>query len=334
MKCNWMNPAAAAIFGIVLLSVPLAAAQRDAESDSKAKAKTGEATAPLQDPEAKKDAEPPRKPDAESQAEEKEAKDKKAEEKKSDEKKADSKPAKSDRKRSGLGILVEGGGQQGLSIVKVEEDSVAADAGLKQDDRIISVDGWTFRNPRQLQAYLGNQHGRGVPFLIERDGERQTIQVQMEEPQDGAWLGVYLREPEEEDSDGARVTQVFPGGPAARAGVRPGDVIVKVKDKKVTGPVDLVDAIDELEPKSEAEITVLRDDREMKLTAQLGSRLGMLVRGQGGQGFPDDRGLDLEGLEGFSPFARQDEKFRRLEEALNDLKEEVKLLREKLEKEK
>jgi serine protease Do len=42
------------------------------------------------------------------------------------------------------------------------------------------------------------------------------------------------------DVRGAVVTDVVPGGPAAEAGLRPGDVIVEVNRKRVQSPQDVV----------------------------------------------------------------------------------------------
>jgi len=62
---------------------------------------------------------------------------------------------------------------------------------------------------------------------------------------------------------GARVTSVSPGGPAAEAGIRAGDLIVNVNDQEVTGrdaPHRLMKIIHEAKPDTKLVVHVLRDD--------------------------------------------------------------------------
>lgn len=75
-----------------------------------------------------------------------------------------------------------------------------------------------------------------------------------------------------------RVTRVYPGGPAQRAGMRPGDIITHIDGKKVTA--DLADAIyngilrapDELVIPKETSFTVLRAGRAEPLKLAAGRR--------------------------------------------------------------
>lgn len=49
------------------------------------------------------------------------------------------------------------------------------------------------------------------------------------------WLGIYTNE----EQGRLFVTRVASGGPAEKAGIQPGDIILKVKDQRVTGQADL-----------------------------------------------------------------------------------------------
>ena len=63
--------------------------------------------------------------------------------------------------------------------------------------------------------------------------------------------------------DGARVTGVSPGGPAAEAGIRAGDLIVNVNGKDVTGrdaPRRMMRIVQETKPDTKLVVRVLRDD--------------------------------------------------------------------------
>ena len=111
-----------------------------------------------------------------------------------------------------------------------------------------------------------------------------------------AIIGVQL-EPAGEGS-GARVREVSPGGPAAEAGIRAGDVVVAVNGTAITGPEptrQVVRIMHEVKPDSRVAVRVLRDGkpREFTLTAR------------GGPVFDFDLGMsDLPVMQGAFMFQR------------------------------
>jgi C-terminal processing protease CtpA/Prc len=241
--------------------------------------------------------------------------------------------------RANLGIEFDAQAEGGLSIARIEEESIAARAGLRPHDRIVSVDGRTFANQRQLQAYLSGQFGRRVPLVIERGGLEYTVHLTTNEQADTAWLGVYL-EDNEENQSGARIVQVFPAGPAARAGLRPGDVVVKVNGRDVAGAPELIAVIEGLEPRSRIDLAVVRNNQEVPLTAVLGSRESFVFRGQRDEESRDGRSFDPDDeFSNIPPFAmqleherRMYEQHQRIEEEIRKLQEEVRKLREALQR--
>jgi putative serine protease PepD len=64
---------------------------------------------------------------------------------------------------------------------------------------------------------------------------------------------------------------VVPGGPAARAGLRPGDVIVKVGNQPVSSAYALMDAIRSLAPGSRVALTFRRYGQTQQAEITLGS---------------------------------------------------------------
>jgi multidrug efflux pump subunit AcrA (membrane-fusion protein) len=66
----------------------------------------------------------------------------------------------------------------------------------------------------------------------------------------------------------ARVESVQTGGPADKAGIRPGDVIVKVGPKPIKGYPDLVDALRTYKPDGKVKLKILRekDESDVELT--------------------------------------------------------------------
>lgn len=82
--------------------------------------------------------------------------------------------------------------------------------------------------------------------------------------------------------DGARVLEVSPGGPAADAGIRAGDVIVGVNGTEVKGEDaarEIVKAIREVKPDSKLDLRVLRDGKTRVVTVT--ARPGPVVMAMG-----------------------------------------------------
>ncbi len=72
--------------------------------------------------------------------------------------------------------------------------------------------------------------------------------------------------------DGALVVAVQRGGPADKAGVRPGDVIVRLGDTAIAQPEDLASATMQLDPGTRVALEVIRDGKRGTADVQLGQR--------------------------------------------------------------
>jgi serine protease Do len=68
------------------------------------------------------------------------------------------------------------------------------------------------------------------------------------------------------DKKGALVTEVMPGGPADKAGLKKYDVIVEFNGQKVDSPNDLKFKVADIQPGSKANIKVVRDGKEQSFT--------------------------------------------------------------------
>jgi len=68
------------------------------------------------------------------------------------------------------------------------------------------------------------------------------------------------------DGQGALVSQVEQGGPADRAGVKPGDVIVEYNGQPVTNNDDLIDRVVRTTPGTSVPMKVLRDKQGKPLS--------------------------------------------------------------------
>ena len=81
--------------------------------------------------------------------------------------------------------------------------------------------------------------------------------------------------------EGAFVEQVEAGKPADKAGVKPGDTIVKVDNVPVKDTRDLIGYVSGKAPGSKVQLEVVRDGKPQSLTANLAERKDESVNGKG-----------------------------------------------------
>lgn len=92
------------------------------------------------------------------------------------------------------------------------------------------------------------------------------------------WLGVYIQDMDEAMAEalelsstrGAVVSDVIDDSPAERAGVKVGDVILKVDDQAIQNSTDLKNKIASYAPETEVQLAINRDGRERTLRVRLG----------------------------------------------------------------
>jgi len=88
-----------------------------------------------------------------------------------------------------------------------------------------------------------------------------------------AMLGVTT----EKGDKGAEIQDITKESGAAKAGLKEGDVITKIDDKKIEDADDLTAVVKAHKPGDKVNITYLRDDKEQKTTAELGRWKGVNV---------------------------------------------------------
>lgn len=74
------------------------------------------------------------------------------------------------------------------------------------------------------------------------------------------------------NGNGYKVSGVTEGGPAAKAGMLPGDIIVKFGNKTVNNIYDFMYAMGEFSPGDKVDVVVLRDGKEVTLNMELTSK--------------------------------------------------------------
>lgn len=71
---------------------------------------------------------------------------------------------------------------------------------------------------------------------------------------------------------GELIGRIEPGQPAEKAGLRQGDIVIKVGDKEVTPDTTLSYLVANVQPGTRLPLTILRDGKQMTVTATVGTR--------------------------------------------------------------
>ena len=121
----------------------------------------------------------------------------------------------------------------------------------------------------------------GIGFAVPVDTARQVMEALIRGGSvKRGWIGVEPRDLTAELAEslalpvksGVLITGVLQDGPAARGGLRPGDVVLKVGDKPVLSTSDLFSAVAALQPESTAVIAVQRGAEQVRVKVAVGER--------------------------------------------------------------
>jgi len=243
-----------------------------------------------------------------------------------------------------LGVAVEANeaGKTGVVVRDVQPDSPAGKAGLKDGDRIITAGDQAVKSFDDLRnAVAAHKPGDKLALKVERDGKEQTINVTLGketqrqagsfEPsgKPGAFLGVFSQplNPGMKDQlklnvdKGALVARVLPGSPAAKAGLAELDVITRVNDTPVNGPMDLRQAVEQAGPGKEVTLKVLRGDKTMDVKAKLGEETANAPFGR--DAWMGDMPEGMGRFQNRMPFFPGQEKMSALEKKVHDLENRI-----------
>jgi serine protease Do len=183
--------------------------------------------------------------------------------------------------------------RNGAVVLNVAPGGAAAKAGIEPGDVIISYNGKPIRNRDELVAMVtATKPGTTVPMRVVRDRQERTINVTVEEldleaettaqrtdsqnngngPEEttsgfGLTLGnitadVRQRLRLDRGAQGAVVTDVEPGSPAARSGLAPGDIILRVGRETVATAADASRELGRIPSGGTAFLRVMRNGQE------------------------------------------------------------------------
>ncbi len=112
------------------------------------------------------------------------------------------------------------------------------------------------------------------------------------------WIGVEPQDvtPEIAESfglnqkSGAIVAGVLQGGPADKAGIKPGDILVSVNGEEITDTTRLLNVIAQIKPGTDAKVHLVRKNKDMDLDVLIGKRPPPPKQPEQEDGEDDDNG--------------------------------------------
>ncbi len=169
----------------------------------------------------------------------------------------------------------------GALVASVQPASPAEKAGVQAGDIIVGFDQTDVESANHLPLLVGNAEiGKQVAMKVLRNGAEKTLQVEIERLDDGSEpkkvsatkksgaLGLAVAPLTAEEMEAAKlkagvaIRNVQPGTPAAKAGLREGDVIIAVNNAQVTTPAELKAKVQSADKERPLAMLVMRDGRK------------------------------------------------------------------------
>ncbi len=165
------------------------------------------------------------------------------------------------------------------------------------EGRLVGING-------KIEIRRGRVHS-GIGYAIPVNGIRACLEVMKQgKPVVHGWSGIDAKDTP--DRKGVRIAQVAPGSPADAAGLKPGDVIVKLADRPVAEEADFFNAHWSHLAGETVPFQVVRAGAPQKLDVKLGTPPQQPAQ-QGGQK-PPGRGGPKKGGPGGPPRKPQEQK--------------------------
>jgi putative serine protease PepD len=157
----------------------------------------------------------------------------------------------------------------GFSIDKVIQTDAPINPG-NSGGPLLNAGGEVIGVNSQIATAGGGNGSVGIGFAVPANTVRDVLpQLERGAAPEHAYLGVSTAPAQ---NGGAEVGEATAGGPAAEAGIRPGDVITEVDGKHVQDPEDVATAIEDDKPGDKVDVKVQRGGSEHTLQVTLGRR--------------------------------------------------------------
>src|SRR5262245_33006758 len=176
------------------------------------------------------------------------------------------------------------------------EDFLQTDASINRGNSggaLVNLKGELIGIPSQILSQSGGNIGIG--FAIPSDMARNVMDQLLREGRVhrgklGITVGSLTPQMSEQfgykGTQGALVQDVEEGQAAARAGIKPGDIVTEYQGQRITDSTQFRNLVAQTAPGTSVRFKVWRNGAERELTATLGE----MTLGRNGRGRDDDRG--------------------------------------------
>ena len=157
-------------------------------------------------------------------------------------------------------------------IGQVTPDTPAAKAGIQPGDLVLSVAGREVPTWEQFLIAIATRASRETELVILRDGKELPVRV-TPEPQTRYEVGDIGVLP----NSHPHVGSILPGSPAERAGLKTGDVILKVDGTPINAPPQLIEQISK-KANIKISLTIVRDgaEQDVAVIPELNGNVGRI----------------------------------------------------------
>lgn len=163
------------------------------------------------------------------------------------------------------------------TIDRVRYGSPAQQAGLKEGDAIVELDGKKLVRQAQLRHVMGNKYsGESISIKVKRGDAEHSSELTLVDklvPYESAYLGILPVRPESSRpaKPGATIRYVIPESPAAIAGLARGERIVRFNGLELATPAALLDLVSRQRPGEKVTLSVVAaegtaDPRDVEVT--------------------------------------------------------------------
>ncbi|MFN5463980.1 MAG: trypsin-like peptidase domain-containing protein [Cyanobacteriota bacterium] len=161
-----------------------------------------------------------------------------------------------------------------LGILDKRLDLIQTDAAINPGNSggpLLNADGEVVGINTLVRSGPGAGLGFAIPINRARQISGQLISTgRASHPMIGVGLDVLRNQAGEEVNSGARVVAVQPGGPAAAAGLRPGDVITGVDGGRISSPTDVIAAVEKAGVGRSLRLKIVRGGMPLEVTVMPG----------------------------------------------------------------
>ena len=201
--------------------------------------------------------------------------------------------------------IVSGKGRSNLDIEDYE-DFIQTDAAINIGNSggpLVNIEGEVVGVNTAILSRTGGSVGVGfaIPVNMAKSIINQLVRTGKVTR---GWLGVMIQDLSAEMADrfnlerpeGALVSQVIEGTPAAKAGLKPGDVIIEYNSQPVKNVTKLRTRVAATAPNSNVKVVVIRDGKRKTLATKIGELTETALASARGEASTEALGLSVQDL--------------------------------------